>query len=240
MKRVTIVVPAYNEAENIQRLYTLITHVFVQRHCEFELLFINDGSGDDTQSVLEILASKDARVKYLMLARNSGQQAATAAGLAYASGDAVMIMDADLQHPPSYIPLFIEAWERGGEAIFGVRKARAGESQLRRFFSRTFWRIMNLLIGINLPPDASDFCLLDKKVVEKFRQLPHCNLMTRTRIAMIRARREYISFDVAERQHGESRYSLIKLVTLCIRNIVARYTPCSTAPRYAVHHTNYI
>lgn len=238
MKQISIVVPAYNEARNIEPLYTAVSSVFETLSYELELLYVNDGSTDETQDVLDALSSRDARVKYVVLARNSGQQAATAAGLAHASGDAVMIMDADLQHPPTLVPSFIKAWEAGSEAIFGVRGARTGESALRRFLSRTFWRLMNMLMGIGLPPDAADFCLLDRRVVTEFRRLPHRDLMTRARIAMIPARRTYLPFDVGERFEGTSNYSFKRLLQLFVRNIVARYMPPRSRPFYEVVRTN--
>lgn len=235
MKRISIVVPSYNEAENIRRVYTELTGVFKELPYELELVYVDDGSSDESFEILIALAREDARVKYVRFVRNFGQQAATAAGLAYATGDAVMLMDADLQHPPALIPVFITAWETGNAIVFGVRRGRADDGFVRRLVSRTFGALMQ---GSTLPNGTADFCILDRTVVDAFKRLPPQKTMTRIRIAQLNGNRSYIPFDVAARAAGERKYTLRKLIALFSMNVF-HSKAIAREPVYTVARTNF-
>lgn len=235
MKRISVVVPAHNEERSIPRLLEALHDVFSHLPYELELLVVDDTSTDATLEALKRLASTDPRVKYLSFATNAGQQAATSAGLSYATGDAVIIMDADLQHPPSIIPAFIEKWEEGSMLVFGVRATHTHESFLRGLASGMANALINIRHRSGLPSNTADFSLIDRSVVEAFKKLPAREVMTRYRLAGLTRVRAYVEFPVTVRVEGESKYTYGKLLKLFWKSFVGRRMPGTL---YEVGETN--
>lgn len=225
MKRISVVVPAHNEERSIPRLLETLHDVFSHLRYELELLVVDDTSTDKTLEVVQHLASTDARVKYLSFATNAGQQAATSAGLSYATGDAVIIMDADLQHPPSIIPALIQKWEEGSMLVFGVRVTHTHESFLRGLASGMANALINIRHCSGLPGNTADFSLIDRSVVEEFKKLPAREVMTRYRLAGLSTKRAYVAFPVTLRTEGESKYTYKKLLRLFWKSFVGKRIP---------------
>lgn len=225
MKRISVVVPAHNEEKSIPRLLEALHEVFSHLPYELELLVVDDTSTDRTLEIVESLAHSDSRVKYLSFAKNAGQQAATSAGLTYASGDAVIIMDADLQHPPSIIPALIQKWEEGSMLVFGVRATHTHESFLRGLASGMANALINIRHHSGLPGNTADFSLIDRSVAEVFKTLPAREVMTRYRLASLSTKRAYVPFPVTVRTEGESKYTYKKLLRLFWKSFIGEQIP---------------
>ncbi len=217
----SVVVPVCNEADSLERLYRELCTVFESVPYEPEFIFVDDGSTDASPHILQQLSVGDTRVKYIQFSRNFGKEAATSAGLSYARGDAALMIDADLQHPPQLIPEFIEKWEEGAEIVVGIRRPRAAESFLRRTGSRMFTAIMNMIGDSYAPQGSTDFRLLDAAIIKAFRAFTERGRMTRALIDWLGFKRAYIHFDAAERSDGSARYRYGGLARLALTTIVA-------------------
>lgn len=224
MQRISIVVPSYNESENIDSFYLAISKVLHTRNDEiFELIFVNDGSRDNTLDLIKALPSQDKNVvvRYLDFSKNFGKEAATTAGLHEATGRAVIMIDADLQHPVGLIPEFIEKWQNGVDVVVGIRTENKKAGLIKRIGSTTYYRIMNSISETGITPKATDFRLLDRKVVDEFKKLTEHNRMTRGLIDWMGYKRDYIYFKANERFAGVASYSKIKLLKLALSSFVA-------------------
>jgi len=166
----------------------------------------------------------DATIRYMEFSRNFGKEVATSAGIHAARGDAVILIDADLQHPPRMIPEFVKEWEAGAEVVVGVRRPRPSEGLLRGMGSRVFSRTMNAISAVSAPPGATDFRLIDAKVAAAFREMREHRRMTRSLIDWLGFTRAYVPFDAAERRDGSARYSLGKLIRLAFSALIAHST----------------
>ena len=226
-KKVSIIVPAYNEEASLQTLY--------ERVCEetghlagydFELLFVNDGSTDGTQDILCRLADDDPRVAYVELSRNFGKEAAMLAGFDHAKGDCCVVMDADLQHPPSAIGQMLPWWEQGYEDVYARRRTRGREGWLRRRLTMLFYRILARSTRFDVLQNVGDFRLLDRKCIDALRQLRESERYTKGLFSWIGFRKKEILFDQEERLYGESHWSLLQLTGFAIEGI----TSFTTAP----------
>lgn len=219
---ISIVIPVHNEEDNLPLIFAKIKTVFALHLPSFawEVLFVNDGSTDGSQAVLERLAAAP-QVKYLDFSRNFGKEAATSAGLDLAEGAAVLMIDADLQHPAELIPEFIRRWQQGAEVVVGVRQNSKSDSLAKKIGSNVFYRIMNLIGETKITPHATDFRLLDRRVVLAFRALTEHDRMTRGLIDWLGFRRDYLAFAADERQNGQAGYSSLKLVKLALSSFVA-------------------
>jgi Glycosyltransferases involved in cell wall biogenesis len=164
----SVVVPCYNEEQVIDTCHESLTRVLSQAIGDYQIVYVNDGSTDSTYQLLREMQSADARVKVVDLARNFGHQIAVSAGLAYAEGDAVALIDADLQDPPEVLVQMVDLWKQGYEVVFGVRKTRAGESWFKLKSAEWFYRILNLLSDTEIPRDTGDFRLLDRKLWTRY------------------------------------------------------------------------
>ncbi|HEX7963484.1 MAG TPA: glycosyltransferase family 2 protein [Candidatus Saccharimonadales bacterium] len=215
-KLISIIVPMHNEALNIPLLYKELAKHTQKVPYQFEFVFVDDGSTDESLDSLQELAGRDERVRVLEFARNFGKEAAVSAGLDAAWGDAAIILDADLQHPPALIPKFIAAWERGNDVVIGVRRYSKQEGRLKRLTSDWFYHLLHLVANTQITPHASDFRLLDKKVIRIFRQLTERDRITRGLIDWLGFKREYIPFTAPPRKHGVAVYSWRKLFELAI------------------------
>ncbi|HSX00245.1 MAG TPA: glycosyltransferase family 2 protein [Patescibacteria group bacterium] len=217
-KLISIIVPIHNEASNIPLLFRELTKHTEIAPYQFEFVFVDDGSTDDSLERLQELTGKDERVRVLEFARNFGKEAAVSAGLDAAWGEAAIILDADLQHPPALIPDFITAWEQGNDVVIGVRRYSKQEGRFKRLTSDAFYHLLHLVAHTKITPHASDFRLLDKKVIRVFRQLTERDRITRGLIDWLGFRREYISFIAPPRANGVASYSWRKLVALAINS----------------------
>jgi glycosyltransferase involved in cell wall biosynthesis len=215
-KLISIIVPIHNEAPNIPLLYKELAKHTEKTSYQFEFVFVDDGSTDNSLEELQTLTGKDERVRVLEFARNFGKEAAVSAGLDAAWGEAAIILDADLQHPPALIPKFIAAWEQGNEVVIGVRRYSKQEGRLKRLTSDWFYHLLHMVASTQITPHASDFRLLDKKVIRIFRQLTERDRITRGLIDWLGFKRSYINFTAPPRAHGVAAYSWTKLVGLAI------------------------
>ena len=218
----SIIVPAFNEAKNLPLLLAELTKVCAPLPVGYEVLIVNDGSTDNTLAVAEALKEKyQGHVEVINFSRNFGKEAATTAGYRLAHGDAVMAVDADLQHPPALIPQFIEKWQAGSDVVIGVRHNTAGDSFLKRLGSIFYYKIINSISETPIVPKATDFRLLDRQVVDELNKLTEHSRMTRGLIDWLGFRRDYIYFTAPDRLHGEAAYSFWKLVKLAAESFIA-------------------
>ncbi|KPH82566.1 glycosyl transferase family 2 [Bosea vaviloviae] len=215
----TIVVPVHNEAENLPLLVERLKQVLDGAVASWELVCVDDGSRDGTLAVLKLLSAQDTRISAVSFSRNFGKEIAIAAGLDHASGEAVVIMDADLQHPPETILAFLEKWREGYLNIYGQRSDRDGESRLKRNFAKLFYRLFASFGETELPEGAGDFRLLDRKVVDALRALPERARFSKGLYAWVGFPSTGVIFDVAEREHGETKFRYRKLFSFAFDGI---------------------
>lgn len=227
MKRITVLIPAYNEAEVLRPLYERLGKLAKDTpHYAFEFLFINDGSRDTTLDQIKDMAEKDKQVSYLNLSRNFGKEIAMIAGLDHAEGDAVVIIDADLQDPPELIPKMIEYWEAGYDDVYAKRRSRAGESWIKRLTSTWFYRILQRSTNVTIQRDTGDFRLLSHRCVESLRQFRESERYTKGMFSWIGYKKKEIKYDRDPRLAGETKWNYAKLINLAIDGI----TSFTTAP----------
>lgn len=227
MKTISILVPCYNEEGSLVRLYDEIIKVVAESaEYQWEVLFVNDGSSDDTMAVIRELRKKDPRVSYLDLSRNFGKESAMLAGFDYARGDAVIIMDADLQHPPKVIPDMVRKWEEGYDDIYACRKSRGKEPWLRKKLTGFYYRLLQGSSQMNVLPNVGDFRLLDRKCVDALCQMRESGRYTKGMYCFIGFKKIGIEFETQERIAGQSKMSYRKLANLAMQGI----TSYTTAP----------
>lgn len=221
MKRISIVVPVFNEEENIEHFYGEVCKAMEGLGYAFEVVFVDDGSRDASAWILDRLAAADARVRPLYLARNFGHQVALSCGLDHADGDAVITMDGDMQHPPTLLPKLLEKWEAGYEVVQTVRETTEGVSWLKNWTSALFYRLMNQLSKVKIQEGGSDFRLLDRCVVESFRLYKERARFIRGMIGAIGYRQARISFTAPKRFAGTSKFSARKMLHFALDGIMA-------------------
>lgn len=214
MYKYSIIVPAYNEEKSLQLFYDAVTEKFDSTGESYEIIFINDGSSDETANILNALAEKDARVKVCHFSRNFGQQSALLCGLEHASGEAVIAMDADLQDPPEVALEMIAKWKEGYEVVHGKRRKRAGETVFKRATASLFYRFMRKITSLDMPRDTGDFKLYDRKVVNAVLSLGEHDRLLRAQTTWVGFKQTIIEFDRPERVAGETHYTLKKMVKL--------------------------
>ena len=219
-KLISIVVAVFNEGGHIKPLYEEICDAFSSLDAyDFELIFINDGSSDNTHHEIAQLAHEDKRVKLINLSRNFGNQIALSAGLEFAKGVAAITMDGDLQHPPRLIPEFISKWDDGYEIVIGERIENKDIPVFRKIATRAYFLLLKKISDINLESDVSDFRLLDRKVVETLKGFGERNRFLRGLIHWVGFNRAYVPFQVDSRRQGFTRFSLMKLIRLGMQGI---------------------
>jgi polyisoprenyl-phosphate glycosyltransferase len=218
--KISIVVPCYNESESIHEFYRVICSVLDGIY-NYELIFVNDGSHDNTLSIIKELATTNHRVKYISFSRNFGHQNAVKAGLDHATGDVVISLDADLQHPPKLIPSLIEKWKEGYEVVYTLRQENESIGWMKKLTSRMFYRISNSLSDTKIDPGAADFRLLDRKVVEALKLMPENSLFLRGLIAWVGFKQFAITYKANERFAGQSKYTFNKMVKFASTGITS-------------------
>ena len=223
MKLISIIIPAYNEEKNIPLAYAELQKIFktCSEKYSFEILFVNDGSKDNTIAEIEKLASADSGVSYVDFSRNFGKEVATTAGINNCKGDACMMIDADLQHPIELIPEFIKKWEQGADVVVGIRKKNKSVGWFKKMGSVAFYKIINKIAEIEVVPNATDFRLIDRVVIDEFNRFTESKRMTRALIDWLGFKRDYIYFDANERINGEASYSFWKLFTLALNSFIS-------------------
>lgn len=217
---ISIIVPVYNEALNLPLLYKELSKHIRKLPYRFELIFVDDGSADESVTILRRLTARHPDIRLICLARNFGKEPAMSAGLHAAKGDAVIIMDADLQMPPRLLSQFIKKWQGGAEVVVGVFAARK-MSRIRKFGAHCFYRIMQAIAHTKLTPHATDYRLLDRKVVNAFNQLTERNRINRGLVDWLGFQRDYIYFEQEERPNGAPTYSFRKLIGLAVNSFIS-------------------
>jgi glycosyltransferase involved in cell wall biosynthesis len=213
--RLSVVLPLLNEAENLKPLHARLAAALNGIGCDYELIFVNDGSTDSSLRELQRLAASDPHVKFLSLTRNFGHEIASTAGLDVADGDAVVLMDADLQDPPELIKQLIEPWlSHGYDVVFARRTARLAENWLKRSAAFLFYRIMRRVSSLDLPLDTGDFRLMDRRVVHAFRQFPESQRFVRGLVTWMGFRQTAVEFERQARHAGEGKYTAWQLIKL--------------------------
>lgn len=221
-KLISILVPAYNEHESLPLLYDRLTNLMdSQPNYNFEVLFVNDGSKDDTLDIIKNLRKNDSRINYVNLSRNYGKETAMAAGFDYVKGDALIIMDADLQDPPELIPEMIKYWEEGYDDVYARRRSRKGESPLKKLTSWGFYRVLQSMTKIEIQKDTGDFRLLDRRCVEAIKMLRESQRYTKGLYSWIGYNKKEILYDRDPRIAGKSKWNYRRLVNLSIDGITS-------------------
>ena len=221
----SIVLPAYNEEQNIPNTVKVLTGMLTENAIDYELVFVSDGSRDATFAQIQKAAEENPKVRGAEFSRNFGKEAAIFAGLSLAAGDAVVVMDCDLQHPPEVVLEMWKLWRGGAEVVEGIKESRGKESLAYKLSAGLFYKIMSRLIKVDMSA-SSDFKLLDRKVVDVLLQLPERNTFFRALSFWAGFRREYVSYQVQERQFGESKWSTLSLMKYAVTNA----TSFSTLP----------
>lgn len=219
--RLSVVVPCYNEQEVIIACYEALVHALADKIDTFEIIFVNDGSKDATLEILRGLHGVDRRVKVVDLSRNFGHQIAVSAGLAYADGDAVAIIDADLQDPPELILQMLEIRDSGYDIIYGVRRERKGESRFKLLTAKWFYRILNRLSDTQIPLDSGDFRLLDRRAVDALLRMREQHRLLRGMWSWIGFRQYGLEYDRAPRAAGETKYPFRKMLKLALDGMLS-------------------
>lgn len=220
MKLLSVIIPVYNEEKMIPKTASVISSILETAHIDYELLFINDGSKDMSWAVIAQECEKNVRIKGICFSRNFGKEAAMFAGLECAVGDCAVIIDCDLQHPPEKIVEMYRLWEEGYEVVEGVKSDRGRESFLHRFCARLFYKIISRITKIDME-NASDFKLMDRKVIDVLNAMPERNVFFRALSSWVGFKSTQISFEVREREEGVSKWSAWSLVKYAFSNIVS-------------------
>ena len=222
MKKISIIIPAYNEEESMPLLYERLNKMMNEiKNYEFEVLFINDGSKDKTLEIIKELRAKDKRICYVDFSRNFGKEIAMIAGLDYAKGDAVIVMDADLQDPPELIPELIKYWEEGYDDVYARRSSRKGETWLKKFTSKMYYIILQKLTRVPIQKDTGDFRLLDKRCVNALKKLRESQRNTKSMFSWIGYNKKEVLYERDPRIAGTTKWNYKKLIDLAIDGITS-------------------
>jgi len=221
-KKISILIPCYNEAASLPLLVDeLMQVVYHQSDYEWEILFVNDGSKDNTIEIIKQLRTKDERICYVDLSRNFGKEKAMLAGFDYVTGDCMIIMDADLQHPPDAIPKMLEEWENGYDDVYGKRVSRGKESWLRKTFSLLFYKLLQKLTRVEVLQNVGDFRLLDRSCINVLKQLREQERYTKGMFSWIGFAKKEVEFETQDRIAGQSSWNYKQLVNLAIEGITS-------------------
>lgn len=222
MKKISIIIPAYNEEESLPILYERIEKLMNNmKNYEFEILFINDGSKDRTIEIIKNMREKDNRICYLDFSRNFGKEIAMIAGLDYATGDCVIFMDADLQDPPELIPELVKHWEEGYDDVYAKRKSRKGETWLKKFTSKMYYKVLQKMTKVEIQKDTGDFRLLDRRCVNALKKLRESQRNTKSMFSWIGYKKKEVLYDRDPRVAGKTKWNYKKLIDLAIDGITS-------------------
>ena len=237
MKTISILIPAYNEEPVLEKLLARLgTLANNNKKYNFEFLFVNDGSKDKTLDIIKEYAEKDSRISYIDLSRNFGKEIGMIAGLDHVRGDATVIIDADLQDPPELIPEMIALWEEGYDDVYAQRRSREGETWLKKWTSKTYYKTLQNLTNIPIQKDTGDFRLLDRRVVEALKQFRESQRNTKAMFSWVGFHKKAIFYDRDPRAAGETKWNYLKLIELAIDGI----TSFTTAPLRIATYTGIV
>jgi len=220
MALISVVIPVLDEAGCIETLFERLSGIAASAEDTFEYFFVDDGSKDGSRKIIRSLAAANENIKYILLSRHFGHEPATTAGLDHASGDAVVIIDADLQDPPEVIPELIAKWKEGNEIVYARRRSRKGEPLQKKIASWVFYRTIRRLSAVDIPVDTGDFRLIDKCVVEAFRQCREQSRFVRGLIAWTGFKQVAVHYDRDERYAGVTKYNFFKLAMLALDVVI--------------------
>ena len=222
MKKISIIIPAYNEEESLPLLYDRLKKLMDDmKNYEFEILFVNDGSKDKTIEIIKDIRNKDERICYVDFSRNFGKEIAMIAGLDYATGDCVIFMDADLQDPPELIPELVKYWEEGYDDVYAKRRSRKGETWLKKFTSKMYYRVLQHLTKVEIQEDTGDFRLLDRRCVNALKKLRESQRNTKSMFSWIGYKKKEVLYDRDPRVAGTTKWNYKKLIDLAIDGITS-------------------
>ncbi len=216
---ISVIIPIYNESAIIEELYNRLKNNVLKISQNYELIFVNDGSRDNSLEELIKLTQIDKNIKYINFSRNFGHQIAVTAGLDACIGDAVVIIDGDLQDPPELIPELYAKHKEGFEVVYAKRSKRNGESYLKKITANLFYRILKKITYVDIPVDTGDFRIIDKKIVNYLRKMPEQNKFLRGQIAWLGFKQTHIMFERDERKHGQTGYSFAKMMRFAMDGI---------------------
>lgn len=219
---ISVIVPCYNEEQVIvETNRQLVITLAALADLDFEIVYVDDGSSDKTADLLRTIQSSDKRTRVVRLARNFGHQLAVSAGLEHSAGDAVVIIDADLQDPPEVIPEMVERWRDGYHVVYGMRTDRPGEKAFKLWTAKLFYRFINRLSKVQIPLDVGDFRLLDRRVVDVLLSMPERDRFLRGMVSWIGFRQVAVMYRRAERRAGESKYPLFKMLQFAADGVLS-------------------
>ncbi|MDO5557002.1 MAG: glycosyltransferase family 2 protein [Clostridia bacterium] len=222
MKKISILIPAYNEEESLPHLKKRLIELMDKiKNYEFEVLFINDGSKDKTVEIIRDYRKEDSRFNYVNFSRNFGKEIAMIAGLDYAKGDAVIFMDADLQDPPELIPELIKYWEEGYDDVYARRSSRKGETFMKKFTSKMYYRVLQSLTRVPIQKDTGDFRLLDRRCVNALKKLRESQRCSKSMFSWIGYNKKEVMYERDPRIAGTTKWNYKKLIDLAIDGITA-------------------
>ena len=218
---ISVIIPFYNESENIEHLFARLIPVLIQLDTSYEIICINDGSQDDTLKRLIDLTRQNRAIKVVNLSRNFGKEIALTAGIDYASGAAVIPLDADLQDPPEAIAQLIAKWREGYDVVYAIRRSRGGETWLKKVTAKVFYRTISRMSHVPIPANTGDFRLLDRRVVEAIKKLPERTRFMKGLFAWVGYRQTWVLFDREPRYHGQTTWSYWKLWNFALDGIIS-------------------
>ncbi len=222
MKKISVIIPAYNEEESLPILYDRMKKLMdSMNNYEFEILFINDGSKDNTIDKIKQMRIADNRICYVDFSRNFGKEIAMIAGLDYAKGDCVIFMDADLQDPPELIPELVKYWEEGYDDVYAKRRSRKGETWLKKFTSKMYYKLLQKLTKVEIQKDTGDFRLLDRRCVNALKMLRESQRNTKSMFSWIGYKKKEVLYDRDPRVAGSTKWNYLKLIDLAIDGITS-------------------
>ncbi|MCL4870409.1 MAG: glycosyltransferase family 2 protein [Anaerolineae bacterium] len=221
---ISLIAPVYNEEPVLPELYRRVKEVMDQTGEAWELVLVNDGSRDRSAEIISELHALDQRIKGVSFSRNFGFQVAVTAGLDHVSGDAVILIDADLQDPPEVIPEMIAKWREGNDVVYGVRASREGETWFKRFTAAAFYRLIDRITGINIPLDTGDFRLMDRRVVDAIRLMPERNRFLRGMVPWVGFRQAGVMYHRKARFAGQSKFSSVKQMLPFALNAITSFS----------------
>lgn len=216
----SVVVPMYFEEEVVDECYKKLTSVLEDNQYNYEIVFVNDGSTDKTPELLKALADRDKRVKVVDFSRNFGHQTAVTCGIDMSKGDAIVIIDADLQDPPEVIKSMVDLWKQGYDVVYGKRAKRKGETWFKLATAKMFYKFLQYMSEVKIPRDTGDFRLIDRKVAEVFKAMPERNRFIRGMIAWIGFNQTFVEYERDERFAGETKYPLKKMLKFAADGII--------------------
>src|SRR2546423_7335525 len=218
----SVVVPCYNEEAVILETHRRLSEVLSgMKNLDWEILYVDDGSSDRTPELLGQVQRAEERVRFIRLSRNFGHQIAFSAGLDYAHGEAVVVIDADLQDPPEVIPEMVERWRDGYHVVYGARTCREGETTFKLWTAKIFYRLLNRLSNLKMPVDVGDFRLMDRKVVDALRAMPERDRFLRGMVSWVGFRQIAVLYKRAPRFAGESKYPLLKMIRFAADAVIS-------------------